>query len=1212
MRSKVTQPNVSTLFLLAALVLGLASAAGAQTPVPGFSKSFTPATIGPGSISTLRFDIVNNGLSVRELAFTDNLPAGMTVASPANASTTCIGGSVSAPEGGSLVDFSGGDLAGGASCFVRVDVNATATATNVSGDLTSTAGNSGSASATLTVATDRPGFSKSFSPAAVFFGDRSRLTFTIDNSANPASAIFLAFTDTMPTGMTVASPANLTKTCAGGTVTASPGSSVISYSFGGAPATVAANSTCTIAVDVIGSAVGVLGNTSGDFTSQPGPFGGPIRSSGKAGNTLTVTVEKISLTKSFTDDPAAPGGTVNLRFTLRNLDRRDSASNISFTDDLDAALAGLEAVGLPANPCGAGSSLSGTGFLTFSGGSLGIEASCTFDVTLAVPASATSGTYTNTTSAITADIAGDGVVGDPATDVLFVEPVPVLTKTFLGDPVGAGDTIELEFTITNSSSTSEATDITFEDVFVEEIQTASSIPAGGFCGPGSTATFIPLINSGTGSIPAKLVIAGASLDPGASCTFSVILDVYFAAQTNTYPNTTSEITATIDGETVTGNPASDSFDMVAAPALIKEFIDDPAAPGGTVTLEFTLTHDENAPGDATGITFTDDLATTLTGLTASGLPMTNVCGAGSEIDGTSLLTLTGGTLQPGESCTISVPLDVPATAVPGAYANTTSTIVASILGVSATGPPATDDLRIAGLTLTKEFTDDPVIAGGTVTLEFVLTNDSPDFDATDVLFVDDLDAVVDNMTATVLPGADPCGAGSSLIATSGNRVLVFEAALLPAGASCTFSVTLQVPAGTASDTYVNRTDLLSATVDGDLVSFDNASDDLVVSSDLLLLDKEFIDDPVSPGDLVTLRFSLTNLSAGEAIGDVAFTDDLDAVLSGLAATGTPFAACGGTVSGTGVISFSGGSLIASETCAFNVTLMVPPTAPLGTQATNVTSAVTGTAGGLAVAGDPAADDLRIDSLLFSKSFSGAADAGGTVELTFTIENLDEADSDPELNFFDDLDAVIPGLVAIDTPKLDLCGEGSSLVGTSVLLFDNGVVPPGGSCTFSVTLQVPAGTAAGDYDNVTSDLLQGSIASAAPATATLTVNEADVDGDDDGVLDGADVCAGTVIPEGVPTQGLRPNRYALVDDDFIFDTVVPNGGGPGDVFTTTDTAGCSCEQIIEAVGLGNGHRKHGCSVGAMRNWVNSVSKSARDLQFYRWILDRSGKVSVPKP
>ncbi len=99
-----------------------------------------------------------------------------------------------------------------------------------------------------------------------------------------------------------------------------------------------------------------------------------------------------------------------------------------------------------------------------------------------------------------------------------------------------------------------------------------------------------------------------------------------------------------------------------------------------------------------------------------------------------------------------------------------------------------------------------------------------------------------------------------------------------------------------------------------------------------------------------------------------------------------------------------------------------------------------------------------------------------------------------------------------------------------------------------------------------------------------------DEDKDGVPDADDVCLGTDIPEGVPTQGLGVNRFALTDGDTIFDTVSPPGGGngPGLVFTTEDTAGCSCEQIIAAQGLGAGHVKFGCSISAMQDWIALVN------------------------
>lgn len=101
----------------------------------------------------------------------------------------------------------------------------------------------------------------------------------------------------------------------------------------------------------------------------------------------------------------------------------------------------------------------------------------------------------------------------------------------------------------------------------------------------------------------------------------------------------------------------------------------------------------------------------------------------------------------------------------------------------------------------------------------------------------------------------------------------------------------------------------------------------------------------------------------------------------------------------------------------------------------------------------------------------------------------------------------------------------------------------------------------------------------------------VDSDGDGVLDGDDLCPDTVIPEeSVPTRRLLVNRWALVDDDGIFDTVAPRRG-PGvrpEGYSIEDTAGCSCEEIIPQL-LDpidqQGHLRHGCSVSLMDEWLS---------------------------
>src|SRR5438132_879729 len=68
-----------------------------------------------------------------------------------------------------------------------------------------------------------PTAAMSFSPAGIQPNGVSLLTITLANpNANAASGV--AFTDSLPANVTVASPSGLTSTC-GGTATASPNSS---------------------------------------------------------------------------------------------------------------------------------------------------------------------------------------------------------------------------------------------------------------------------------------------------------------------------------------------------------------------------------------------------------------------------------------------------------------------------------------------------------------------------------------------------------------------------------------------------------------------------------------------------------------------------------------------------------------------------------------------------------------------------------------------------------------------------------------------------------------------------------------------------------------------------------------------------------------------------------------------------------------------------
>jgi hypothetical protein len=98
---------------------------------------------------------------------------------------------------------------------------------------------------------------------------------------------------------------------------------------------------------------------------------------------------------------------------------------------------------------------------------------------------------------------------------------------------------------------------------------------------------------------------------------------------------------------------------------------------------------------------------------------------------------------------------------------------------------------------------------------------------------------------------------------------------------------------------------------------------------------------------------------------------------------------------------------------------------------------------------------------------------------------------------------------------------------------------------------------------------------------------DPDDDNDGVVDEADSCPGTLIPDPtVPASGyLRKNRYALMDNDQVFDRNIA-GSNEATVFTTTDTGGCNASQIADAMGLGKAHYKYGITQSVLEAWVAS--------------------------
>ncbi|CAM2065570.1 IPTL-CTERM sorting domain-containing protein [Sulfidibacter corallicola] len=1073
---KAMMAKCSVMWLMGILLtLGGGNALWAQS----LSMSFSPDTIAVGANSQLTFTLDNpTASSLDNGAFTLTLPAGVTVSSPAILENLC-NGVISATEGGNAITFSEGRLGAFENCSFSLYVTSTTPgpAAAITGDFTSDAGNHGNATDTLTVDADIPRVSMSISPTTILPGDSATVTFNFDNSFPEANANITSFSINFPDNVVIDNPTNLTNDCTlviPNNVTA--GSTNFFVSFG---SRLNATETCSLSFDITADTVGTYDFETLSLVTDLGNSGPAVAQ--------LVVEPPPAFSKRFLGDQVFPGDTIDLEFTIDNRDRNNSATGLTFTDNLDATLSGLVATGLPlTDVCGTGSTLSGTSTLTLSDGILGPTESCTFTVTLQVPGAATPGTYPNTTSALTGD---SGFNLPAATDDLIVTGIPTMQVSLLDTPPFApGQEVTVQVVLDNSISGQAAADLTYLIDPRSEIGEAvfTNSAANGFCGGGSMS-----VQNGTGDA-GVLLITGGSLAAGANCTFTTDLPLPADINGGTYTLDINGYGGTLGGVPFAGPNASVQIDVVGAPVISKSFTDDPVLPGGTVTLEYTISLDADAPASATNISFTDDLDSFISGMTATGLPQTDICGAGSSLTGTSTISFSGGTLAPGDSCSFSVQVQVPNDALPGFRTSTSSNVTANVAGVAVTGNPAADSLEIIGLTVVKSFTDDPVVPGGTVTLNYQLTNNSPVATASAISFTENLNTVIPGLTVTNLPLTDPCGAGSSFVGIGGDSFIAFVNGSLAPGASCNFDLTVLVPGDATPGQFESTSSAISANIGGTSVSLPAVIDFLEVFEPLSIT-KSFTDDPVLAGDTVTLEYTITNDNPDFPATNIAFTDDLNAALPGLVATGLPasnICGAGSSITGTDLVSFTGGTLAANDSCTFSITLQVPGGVPDASAIVSTTSDVTGVINGNSASGQPASDTLIVGVLNFTKAFSAESAPTGTVTLSYSITNPSTTTSATSIQFIDDLDAALSGLVATNLPLTDVCGTGSSLTGTSLVSLSGGILGPTESCDFNITVEVPASAIAGTYPSTTSDIqaiLGGLNGSSSPATDNLGIN-----------------------------------------------------------------------------------------------------------------------------
>ena len=421
---------------------------------------------------------------------------------------------------------------------------------------------------------------------------------------------------------------------------------------------------------------------------------------------------------------------------------------------------------------------------------------------------------------------------------------PTLSKAFSPATINAGGTSTLTITLSNPNTTAATVTTPFIDTLPSGV-----VVSGG----GSTTCTGGALTATAGS--SAVTLTGGSIPVNGSCVLTV--DVA-AASGGSYINSLA-IGALVTSNGSNAAPAVATLTVNApalvAPTLGKSFSPSTISMGGSSTLTITLSNVGTTPATLTapltdtlpiGVVVSGSASTTCVGGTVSTTggstakptalntqPLTRqprMSPVAFRMPaktlawitvGTSTVTLTGGTIPAGGSCTVTVPVTAP---VAGSYFNA---LIAGALqtdnGTNAAPAVATlTVLPVIPPTLSKSFSPATILAGGSSTLTITLSNPNNTIATLTAPLTDTLPSgvvVAGSVISTCIP-PPPAGVNTQQLTsqprietvafrmpakvrawlTAGGSTVSMAGGSIPAASSCT--VTVPVTAA-AAGSYTN-------------------------------------------------------------------------------------------------------------------------------------------------------------------------------------------------------------------------------------------------------------------------------------------------------------------------------------------------------------------------------------------------------------------------
>ncbi len=507
---------------------------------------------------------------------------------------------------------------------------------------------------------------------------------------------------------------------------------------------------------------------------------------------------------------------------------------------------------------------------------------------------------------------------EDASDTLTVYPLTLgtrATKSFNPVNIAPGTSTTMQIRVTAPGDTS-LTDFDLTD----------SLPANVYISDPANAT---QNNCGSGTITAvagasSYVFSDGTIPEGETCTLRVQLT------SNEYgPHTNTIRTADITNAEDRNIPADVTAAFTVRDISVgKDFESSIVGRDGITRLTITLTN--NFSILLTDLEFTDNLNGTPTDgiIIATPSNLVNTCNGTVTADaGTQLVSLSGGSIQPDQSCEISFDVQGKSTINPPPGTTYTNTIeIGDVTGrvngttVTQNWAAASDGLTVGSpdFRINKKF--DPILVTGNFASTMTITLVNPlSSTINNISFSDNLP---EHMLLADPPEQDVGTCGGTITPAVDRKSFTYSGGDLPANGSCKLTIKAMME---VTGNLINTIPQYAVTTTQGATNVDPTSATLTNLSSVGI-SKHFSPNPVTPGSESQLTITVDKIGIGIGLTGLGLIDTLT---DGLTIADTPSASttCGGTLSapaGGLVISLSDGVMpIGTDTCEIVVSVRSP-------------------------------------------------------------------------------------------------------------------------------------------------------------------------------------------------------------------------------------------------------------------------------------------------